>query len=131
VDNLNVFILEDDLSRLKLMIPILDMVFDKPLIYSAETVENAKQILQKGLINFDLICLDHDLGGEHFVPSTEANTGYQLAKYIKDNKIGYKKCIIHSMNYAGAMNMQQVLKDAKYLPIVLWNEPNIKFIWGN
>jgi hypothetical protein len=70
-------------------------------------------IEQLKLQTFDLICLDHDLGGESYVASGPG-TGYEVAWFIAQ-QLGPQKAgvvVIHSMNTVGAKNMQNVLKDA-------------------
>jgi hypothetical protein len=66
-------------------------------------------------MEWDLICLDHDLGGEVYVDSNELNTGYQVAKFLATKN---PKCliIIHSSNFWGACNMMSVLPQADYIP---------------
>lgn len=117
---MNIFILEDDQNRMK--------VFKKKFINHhleyTDQVEEAKTILTK--TKFDYIFLDHDLGGRVYVNSNEENTGFQLAKWIRDNKIECDKIIIHSLNPVGAVNMQRVLTDAEHIPFIyLWDRIDI------
>jgi hypothetical protein len=46
--------------------------------------------------------LDHDLDQKIFVNSNEQNTGYQLTKFIVENKISFGFAYIHSMNQYGS-----------------------------
>lgn len=51
--------------------------------------------------NYDVISLDHDLG--------EEKTGYDIAKYIVENKIKVGIIAIHSANPVGRFNIEQLL----------------------
>lgn len=77
---------------------------------------------------FDIVSLDHDLGGKVFVTETK-ETGYEVALYIE--RMGKKKLpksvVIHSFNPTGASRMMQAIKkrvpNTQYLPFCL---PTIK-----
>ena len=106
---MNIFILEDDPLRMKL--------FKQTLIGHnvdhADNVTDGKKLLTEN--EYDLILLDHDLGGEQMVNSADENTGYQLAKFIRDDNIS-ARVIVHSYNPAGAKNILAVLPRAAYIP---------------
>jgi CheY-like chemotaxis protein len=123
---LKIFILEDDEFRLKYIKEQLKAVFKDYEIISCNNVIEAKHILESSV--FDYIFLDHDLGGKQFVDSNDANTGYQVAKFINEKKIKYDKCIIHSLNYPGAMKMSALLNNSIYLPIIMWSKENLEYI---
>jgi hypothetical protein len=89
--------------------------FPESDITFVETAQEAIDILSKDL-DWDLISLDHDLGGRIFVDSNDSNTGYQVAKFLVDKEIK-GKIIIHSCNRNGAMNMKSLLPDALYKPL--------------
>jgi response regulator of citrate/malate metabolism len=118
---MKIFVLEDDLTRLATMKKKLYDKYGSDLnIIHCETAKEAKAVLVKEQ-PFDLICLDHDLGGEQFLPSEEENTGYQVAVFMAENKIQYTECIIHSLNFPGATRMWHALgHNAKCIPILLW-----------
>jgi CheY-like chemotaxis protein len=78
--------------------------------YGVETVEQAIRMLEENS-PYDLVDLDHDLGGEYFAPSDEVS-GYAVAEYISQmakDKLP-KKVVIHSFNSIGAKNMVNVLQ---------------------
>ena len=78
-----------------------------------DKVNNAKDILKND--TFDMLMLDHDLGGEELVDSCKENTGYQLVKYIINNKLQKNaEFIIHSQNPVGSVLMNNTLKDNGY-----------------
>lgn len=107
---MKIFILEDNLDRIK--------AFKQNLIghelFIASDVEIAKTMLKFN--QFEFIFLDHDLGGEVYVNSEFPNTGYQLAKWIKDNNITYKRLYVHSCNPVGAMNIKSLIPEAELIP---------------
>lgn len=80
-----------------------------------KTAKEAIDVLSKDL-EWDLICLDHDLGNRIFISSNDENSGYQVAKFLEDKNL---KCeiVIHSCNPIGAKNMMRCLPQADYKPI--------------
>ena len=114
---MKILILEDSPERIK--------TFKRKLMnhdtYFFDNVEEAKKAL-KLLGPFDIVFLDHDLDDRVFVNSNDANTGYQLAKYIAENNINIPDVIIHTMNPVGAENIKSVLPKAVICPFpVLFN----------
>lgn len=106
---MNIFILEDDSIRMELFREALkDHNVDH-----ADNVVDGKKLLT--LNEYDLILLDHDLGGEQMIHSADENTGYQLAKFIRDDNI-CARVITHTYNPAGAKNILAVLPRATYIP---------------
>lgn len=107
---MRIFVLDDNDERLKWFqqyFPQADMVKDAK---SAIDLLNAKE-------DYDLIFLDHDLGGQIFQDSEQENTGYQVAKAISNSdKNKNADIIIHSMNVVGATRMKYLLPQAKYIP---------------
>ena len=59
----------------------------------------------------DIMLLDHDLGGEVYVSSSNENTGYQFALFLEQNKLHCSQIIIHSQNDVGAKNMYVALQN--------------------
>ena len=106
---MNIFILEDDPLRIKTFKRAL---IDHNVDY-ATNVQDGKRLLTAD--EYDLILLDHDLGGEQMVNSSDENTGYQLAKFIRDDNIS-ARVIVHTYNPAGAKNILAVLPRAAYIP---------------
>lgn len=107
---MRVFILEDDPNRMKKFIRELSC----NQIDHVETVEAGKELVQQN--KYDLLLLDHDLGGEQMVDSSEENTGYQLAKFIPKTQNKDTPCITHTCNPAGADNILSVLPHAVKVP---------------
>ena len=103
-----IFILEDNSNRNAFFREVLPVKFPDALIEMHEDAESAIKALDKDT-HYDVILLDHDLGGRVFVKSSDPNTGYQVAKHIKENNISYGQCITHTQNPAGGKNIVSVL----------------------
>lgn len=72
---------------------------------------------------WDVLFLDHDLGGKTLVASGK-NTGYEVAKWLESNpKFKPPQIIIHSLNGVGAKNMQMAVPEAVHAPFI-WLELN-------
>lgn len=110
---MNILILEDDPSRVK--------KFRAKLIgHNLTVTDDSKaciKLLESGV--WDILCLDHDLGGQVYVASGE-NTGYEVAKWLELNPKNLPSTIyIHSLNGVGAANMKACLPQAIQVPF-LW-----------
>jgi CheY-like chemotaxis protein len=114
-NKLKIFFLEDNINRYAPFFEWLEQKAIDPHVLSAKSYREAIEIFKDNK-EFDVIFLDHDLGGKVFIDSRKENTGYTVAKYILNNNIKYEQCIIHSQNPAGANNIQSILKDAIKLP---------------
>ncbi|NQU99899.1 MAG: hypothetical protein HQ538_04125 [Parcubacteria group bacterium] len=78
-----------------------------------DTVIDAIQLLK--VESFDLVCLDHDLGGQNGVDFKDPNCGSRVAEFLRDmNYAG--QIIIHSLNPIGAANMKAILPNAIVRP---------------
>lgn len=106
-----IFILEDNEHRMnKFKRELIGHEIDR-----AATVEEGTSLV--AFNTYDLLFLDHDLGGKEMVDSADGNTGYQLAEFIASftpNKT--TPCVVHSCNPAGADNIVRVLPHAIKLP---------------
>lgn len=108
---MKIFILEDNPYRMvKFRRELIGHKIDH-----ADTVQNGTSLVFAN--KYDLLFLDHDLGGEEMVDSIRGDTGYQLAKFIASfTKNKETPCVVHSCNPAGADNIIQVLPHAIKLP---------------
>ena len=104
-----VLLLEDDQNR----IDWFEKEFKKYdyIAHITEDVEEAKNWLREN--KYELIFLDHDLGGKQMVSSDEPDTGFQVAKMIHETKNVDTRIIIHSWNPIGVSNMQNILFENK------------------
>ena len=108
---MRILVLDDDRSRLS--------EFKRKLIghvgYCVETAEEAIEKLSEGDL-FEIVYLDHDLGGKINQPSGPG-TGYKVAEWLSkhpDRKPA--KIIIHSFNAPGATKMLEILPGSVYIP---------------
>jgi len=107
---MNILILEDDTDR--------HTAFKQRLIGTniviVETAEECIQLLDTDL--WDMLCLDHDLGGQVFVPSGPG-TGYEVACWLEEHPdVMPTEVILHSLNPAGRQKMKQALPNAREVP---------------
>lgn len=103
---MKIFILEDDHTRVSLFAEALqstDWV-------RAEDVEDAKKMFEPP---YDLILLDHDLGGQVYVDSEDPNTGAAFSKWLVGNYVPNNSpiVVVHSWNHDGGKNMMETLKN--------------------
>jgi len=103
---MRILILEDDPER--------QIRFRRKMIghyvIITEFADCAIRLLQEE--NWDLLCLDHDLGGKVLVDSsTELNTGHAVAKWLEEHPDRQpEQIILHSLNPAGRQNMADCLR---------------------
>ena len=109
-----ILVLDDNETRLK--------AFRQKLIGNeVVTVMTASDAIEqlKGS-SFEAVCLDHDLGDQHMVPSGKG-TGYEVARWLQEHTEKQPaSIIIHSFNPVGAQNMASILPQAKRVP-GLWS----------
>jgi hypothetical protein len=107
---IRVFVLEDDPIRIK----VFKENFEKFAKFTFST--NIYDAMKDFDLNnkYDLILLDHDLGGETFVDSEFYNTGAQFCRYLIKKKIELPQIIIHSHNPVGAEIMEEYLIEKGY-----------------
>ena len=63
---------------------------------------------------WDLVMLDHDLGGQVYQNSEEENCGMEVVRYIERTRPAIKVIIIHSWNAPAAREMRERLQRAGY-----------------
>jgi CheY-like chemotaxis protein len=103
---MNVLVLEDSEERCK--------HFRRALIgHSLDITEFSKEAIQMLKDkDYDILFLDHDLGGQQMVKSGE-DTGYEVAAWLSLNPTRKPPEIyLHSLNSCGRDNMRCVLPDA-------------------
>ena len=109
---MNILILEDDPNRVAQFEKKFNM--DEIIV-----VDKASEAITKLTdFNWDCLFLDHDLGGEINVSTTNKNTGSEVARWLSIHKDRIPNLvIIHSMNPPGAANIKALLRDAVVLPM--------------
>lgn len=112
----NVMFLDDNQNRL---IAAIDLYKDVPDggLRLARTAGEAIAILSGG-IEWDVVSLDHDLGGAVFVDSNREDCGMEVVRWIVANKPSVKEFIVHSWNTPAAYEMARKLSDAGYTVIL-------------
>ena len=120
---MNILFLDDDPSRTKRF---------KEVVTHAQCASDAEGIitLLKDTEQTDLLFLDHDLGGQTFVDSSETNTGMEVVRWIVANKPKINVIVVHSLNRPAAGEMVFKLYDVGYnvsaipfLHLVIYNTP--------
>lgn len=69
--------------------------------------------------DWDLVLLDHDLGGQQFVDSNREDTGMEVVRWISENKPKIKHVFVHSYNSGAADTMVKSLRadyPVEYIP---------------
>ena len=80
--------------------------------FLVRTVKEAIMLLGEG--SWDLVCLDHDLGGESFVDSDREDCGMEVVRWIETHLPDIGKITIHSSNPEAAHEMFWRLRAAGY-----------------
>lgn len=109
---LKILVLEDDLRRVQIFRQKL-VGFDLTFV---ETAMDAIGAIQDE--EFDVIFLDHDLGGQVYVSTADKNTGSEVVRWMLASQgalFHYDPyIIIHSLNTPAAESMETALKRAKF-----------------
>jgi hypothetical protein len=117
-NSLMVLILDDDLERLGQF----KEHWGGHILGCVTTAREAIALLEHFV--FDLVFLDHDLGGKVFVSSSNTNTGAEVARWLEDPMNHLSKprsLIIHTLNPAGRKYMAQALPYAMVCTDGAWN----------
>lgn len=105
-----VLFLDDDHSRIDAIRARLASV--KCDLTVVETADHC--IAQLKLQSYDLVMLDHDLGGETYCDSSREDCGMEVVRWLKGNQGDHKFFIVHSMNAVAAAAMYLDLRDMGY-----------------
>ena len=117
----NILVLDDDKKRLATFRNILEGRDYK----NVEYLENAPASvsLLATLDHWDVVFLDHDLGGGAWQNSSESDTGAEVARWIAEHRPVIRQIVLHSHNPAGAHYMLKILwgngYNAMYIPFNL------------
>lgn len=111
---MNILFLDDDLSRCRKF---------RRFVPSATVVHTAEDCINKLSESWDFVLLDHDLGGEVFVPECNSNTGSEVVRWVGLNKPDVGRFIVHSLNAPARVNMYSSLRSFGYnvreIPFIL------------
>ncbi|GAH43886.1 unnamed protein product [marine sediment metagenome] len=119
---MNILILEDDENR--------NALFRKNLAPLSIEIRDDVKELKTLLLNkkWDVLFLDHDLGGEVFVDSNREDTGSEVARWLNENPERLPNMIfIHTMNPDGQINMKKLLPSAFVLPFA-WTKVDTELL---
>jgi len=95
--------------------------FRKNLIgHTIEIVDNVKDLKTHLLrTQWDILFLDHDLGGEHYISFENENTGSGAARWLNQNPDKQPPMIfLHSLNESGRKNMKSLLPKSVGTPFI-------------
>jgi ActR/RegA family two-component response regulator len=82
---------------------------------SAKIVSTASETIHQLMTDeYNVVFLDHDLGGEVYVDSDREDTGMEVVRWIADNRPNIEKVFIHSCNKDAAAKMHSSLRQAEY-----------------
>jgi hypothetical protein len=105
---MRIFILEDDARRIELF----NRAFIGHQLTIAEDIDAAEKAFAPP---YDLMCLDHDLGGQVFVPAGLRNTGSAFVSGLSEEDVAASLVLVHSHNPDGALAMKRTLIGKKAL----------------
>lgn len=103
---MRILILEDDMNRIDLFgQKLCANQFDITYVTTA-----AEAIALLDQEEFDLVFLDHDLGGQTYVNTADTNTGSEVVRHMtRPTYLKTPVVIIHSMNEPAAKSMEHAL----------------------
>lgn len=119
---MKILLLEDDLNRVEQfnyrVVELNERNHVKCELVHIETAKECIELLEAD--KFDLILLDHDLGGEVYVDTNNTNTGSEVARWINKNpeKMNGVSIITHTFNPAGAKNIVDLIPSCIYVPAI-------------
>lgn len=108
-----ILILEDDENRVEIFREMLGQRHDLTVV---DTAQDAIDEIDSDI--FDVIFLDHDLGGQTYVAASDMNTGSEVVRNMTRRAVVLSaSVVIHSMNTPAAASMQSQLVNAGYHPV--------------
>jgi len=87
-----------------------------------ETAHAAVRALERSVVlvrPFHAVCLDHDLGGEHFVDSSRRDCGMEVVRYMVKMRPPVGHVIVHTNFAEAGKTMRHMLRAAGY-DVVYW-----------
>ena len=80
-------------------------------------VQTARECIKRIFLPWDIISLDHDLGGQTYVDPQRKDCGMEVVRYILMNRpacLAKTRFIVHSQNQFAATMMAEALSSAGY-----------------
>ncbi len=104
---MNILFLDDDNQRIKSF---------RQKIKGATVVKTAAAAIMalQSQDLWNIVFLDHDLGGEVFVDSDRKDCGMEVVRWIVENDHNIRNVIVHSHNQSAGEAMAKALQNAKY-----------------
>ena len=99
---MRIFVLEDDPMRIK-------AIWEAGIGQDLTVAKSCEEAKRKWQGPYDLVLLDHDLGGEVFADSSKDNTGAGFARWLVESDKEPGVGVIHSYNPVGAKAMGEIL----------------------
>jgi CheY-like chemotaxis protein len=111
---MKILVLEDNEERIKIFRERMEQ--EGVSLTICDTVEACIPALENTM--YDWLFLDHDLGGNVYVPSDgEEKTGWHVAKWLSENPDRMPETIVvHSLNPDGRKNIISLLPQAQDIP---------------
>lgn len=124
--HMRILLLEDDYNRVEHFRKRIDELNESNNVevelVHVETAENCIKEFEKvkdtPTEKFNIVLLDHDLGGDIYVDTDNKNTGSEVARWISENsdKTNDVFVITHTFNPAGAKNILSLVPGSIYIP---------------
>lgn len=104
---MNILFLDDSDHRIKAF---------KSVVKEAKIAQTAQRCIDllSTQDTWNVIFLDHDLGGQIDVMSERDDTGMEVVRWIVTNQPQIRNIIVHTLNQSAGQRMVDKLKDAKY-----------------
>ena len=109
--NPNILFLDDDRLRITAFLRVF------PFAQYVETAQDCIDKLADTGTLWDVVCLDHDLGGDIYVDPKHLNTGSEVVRWIQENRPEVGRFIVHSFNGGAAAEMCYDLQRSGYSAI--------------
>ncbi len=119
---MKIFILEDSQERIDAFEHVLKVFDGGP--HEVTVARWKSEACAKFTPPYDLLLLDHDLGGEQMVDTEEDNTGSGFCRFIQEweaSDLGQPMVVIHSYNPEGASRMGAILRESGFTRV--YKEP--------
>jgi len=107
---MNILFLDDSSARRKAVLSIF------PSAYCVETVQETIDLLSQEK-EWDIISLDHDLGGRVFDDSFRPDCGMAVVFWMIEKgypRVAVRRIILHSFNSTAAFDMEYLLRFCGY-----------------
>lgn len=124
---MKILLLEDDYNRVEQFRKRLDELNERNThmqekieMFHFEDAQSCIDNLEKGY-TYNLMLLDHDLGGRVYVEFADPNTGSHVARWLNKNynfSENKTSVITHTLNSPGAENIRGLVPNAVHIPFV-------------